>query len=143
MSPAKGGLLYRSKENRYLSDRRSWEKWGLQALAENPPGHLSRIVPFIRIADDSLAVGGVHCPRCLGTLGSHIYPLPLVHECEAAGTRLEVIDLAIGLSGLVLRVVRVNRNFEFVLGAMPTQVRYVFSSRCQPQFVHGNFVRLG
>lgn len=123
-SPAKAGLLYRNRERRFLKSRRSWYRCGMGALARfPPPGPISRIFPTIRIADDDISLSAVHCPTCLGSLGSKVYHAPLKHSCEECGVCVGVIDIVADVSGLVLQIARANRNMEFIVRATPFQTR--------------------
>lgn len=127
LSPAKAGQVYRHFERRFLRSRAAWRRWGMACLQHQPPGPISRVVSAVRIADDDIAMSAVHCATCLARLGGKPYPPPLKHGNEGAGSSVTVVDLAVDTEGLVMKVVRLNRNVKYIMGVVhnQTRVRYL------------------
>ena len=133
-SPAKSGLVYRDRERKFLLSEDFWDRWGLSKL-KNLGIPLHRLATMVRIADDDAAISSVLCSECVSKLGSSVYPAPLQHSSEEAGTTISVVDIALEFSGPLYRITRLNKNDGHCLTGVVRQARTRYLPPLRPPLV--------
>ena len=88
-----------------------------------------------RIADDDVAVSSVLCGRCVGKMGSAVYPPPLKHSSEEEGVRVKAVDILLEVIGPIFKITRLNRNANFCLTGLVWQARTRFLPPLRPPLV--------
>ena len=140
-SPAKNGIVYRDKERKLLTEtdptKDAWTLWGLNRLRSSGiPLH--RLAMMCRIADDDIALSSVLCPACVEKMGAQVYPEPLRHSSDPAGTEIQVVDVVIELTGPIFKITRLNKNSNFCTTGVIPQARTRFLPPLGPSLVCRN-----
>lgn len=125
LSPAKSGLVYRKKERQFFRSEEAWTKWGADR-AKKYQIPLHKMVGQVRIADDDVFFSSLHCECCVAKLGEQVYPPPLRHSGEGAGTTISVIDIVLELRAFSFYISQHNKNGRYLAGgeANPKRTRY-------------------